>query len=93
MTNVAGLGGSNVSFSLTNGTATAFTVEYSTNLTDWHLLGSGLPRYPNGFIDSGGRERLHGIVTILEAIRSRHIHKNGNGTSSAWRQTPKLTSI
>ena len=32
-------------FALTNSLAGAFTVEYSTNLVDWHLLGPATPRY------------------------------------------------
>jgi hypothetical protein len=49
MTNVAGLGGTNVVFSLTNSTAGAFSVEYTTNLMDWLYLGPATPRYE--FID------------------------------------------
>ena len=45
MTNVAGLGGTNVTFALTNSTAGAFSVEYTTNLTDWYFLGPATPRY------------------------------------------------
>jgi hypothetical protein len=45
MTNMAGLGGTNVTFSLTNSLAGAFSVEYSTNLIDWNLLGPATPRY------------------------------------------------
>jgi hypothetical protein len=45
MTNVAGLGGSNVTFALTNSVAGAFSVEYSTNLADWLYLGPATPRY------------------------------------------------
>ena len=45
MTNAAGLGGTNVSFALTNSIAGAFSVEYSTNLTNWQLLGPATPRY------------------------------------------------
>lgn len=45
MTNVAGLGGTNVTFALTNSLAGAFSVEYSTNLTNWQLLGPATPRY------------------------------------------------
>lgn len=45
MTNVAGLGGTNVTFALSNSTAGAFSVEYSTNLSNWFLLGPALPRY------------------------------------------------
>ncbi|MDB6026660.1 MAG: hypothetical protein JWM68_2883 [Verrucomicrobiales bacterium] len=50
MTNVAGLGGTNVTFSLPNSALGAFSVEYSTNLTDWLQLGSATPRY--GFEDT-----------------------------------------
>jgi hypothetical protein len=50
ITNPAGLGGTNVTFSLTNSFAGAFSVEYSTNLVDWFLLGPATPRYL--FIDS-----------------------------------------
>lgn len=50
LTNAAGLGGTNVTFALTNDLAGAFTVEYSTNLTDWLPLGPATPRY--GFTDT-----------------------------------------
>ena len=45
MTNVAGLGGTNVTFALTNSTAGAFNVQYSTDLVNWYLLGPAMPRY------------------------------------------------
>ena len=45
ITNVAGLGSTNVTFALTNALAGAFSVEYSTNLADWYLLGPATPRY------------------------------------------------
>jgi hypothetical protein len=45
MTNVAGLGGTNVTFALSNSTAGAFSVEYTTNLADWFFLGPATPRY------------------------------------------------
>ncbi len=45
MTNVAGLGGTNVTFALSNSAAGAFSVEYTTNLSNWFLLGPALPRY------------------------------------------------
>jgi len=45
MTNVAGLGGTNVTFALSNSIAGAFSVEYTTNLLDWFLLGPATPRY------------------------------------------------
>jgi hypothetical protein len=50
LTNVAGLGGTNITFALTNSTAGAFSVEFSTNLTDWQFLGPATPRY--GFTDT-----------------------------------------
>ena len=45
LTNPAGLGGTNIVFTLTGATAGAFRVEYSTNLVDWLYLGSATPRY------------------------------------------------
>jgi hypothetical protein len=45
MTNVAGLGGTNVTFALTNDLTGAFSVEATTNLADWLLLGPAVPRY------------------------------------------------
>ena len=45
MTNVAGLGGTNVPFALNNSTAGAYSVQYSTNLVDWFPLGPATPRY------------------------------------------------
>ena len=45
MTNVAGLGGTNVTFSLTNSVGGSFTVEYTTNLVDWQPLGAATPRF------------------------------------------------
>lgn len=45
LTNVAGLGGTNVTFALTNSFAGAFSVEYTTNLADWLPLGPATPRY------------------------------------------------
>lgn len=47
MTNTAGLGGSDVTFALSNSIAGSFTVEYSTNLsqTNWMPLGPAIPRY------------------------------------------------
>ena len=50
MTNVAGLGGTNVTFALEGSPLGAYTVEYSTNLTDWQPLGPATPRY--GFSDT-----------------------------------------
>jgi hypothetical protein len=60
MTNTAGLGGTNVTFALTNATAGAFSVEVSTNLVDWEFLGFATPRY--GFHDTnapGGPQRYY----------------------------------
>jgi hypothetical protein len=45
ITNVAGLGGTNVTFALSNSTAGAFSVEYTTNFADWFFLGLATPRY------------------------------------------------
>ena len=45
MTNVAGLGGTNVTFTLSNSTAGAFSVEVTTNLVNWNFLGPATPRY------------------------------------------------
>jgi len=47
MTNAAGLGGTNVTFALTDDLAGAFSVEYTTNLNspNWQPLGLATPRY------------------------------------------------
>jgi hypothetical protein len=45
MTNTAGLGGKQVTFTLTNSTAGAYSVESSTNLADWSFLGPATPRF------------------------------------------------
>jgi hypothetical protein len=45
MTNVAGLGGTNVTFELTNSPVGNYSVQYSTNLTNWILLGPAVPRF------------------------------------------------
>jgi hypothetical protein len=47
LTNMASLGGTNVTFALTNSTASAYSVLMSTNLADWEPLGlgPGTPRY------------------------------------------------
>jgi hypothetical protein len=45
MTNVAGLGGTDVTFALTNDLSGNLSVEYTTDFTDWHLLGPATPRY------------------------------------------------
>jgi len=45
ITNVAGLGRTNVTFALTNSTAGAYSVWMSTNLIDWEYLGPATPRY------------------------------------------------
>jgi hypothetical protein len=39
------LGGTNVTFALTNSLAGAFSVEYTTNLVDWYFLDPATPRY------------------------------------------------
>jgi hypothetical protein len=45
MTNVAGLGQSNVTFGISNAPAGIYSVQVSSNLIDWQTLGSALPRY------------------------------------------------
>lgn len=45
LTNVAGLGGTHVTFALTNDLTGAFSVEFTTNLVDWYFLGPAMPRY------------------------------------------------
>lgn len=45
MTNVAGLGGTNVTFGLSGSSLGSFTVEYTTDLVDWQPLGLATPRY------------------------------------------------
>lgn len=45
MTNTAGLGGTNVTFALSDATNRAFTVEYSTDLSTWQPLGPATPRF------------------------------------------------
>jgi hypothetical protein len=45
LTNVAGLGGTNVTFALSNSTAGVYSVLMSTNLADWDYLGSATPRF------------------------------------------------
>jgi hypothetical protein len=45
MTNTAGLGGTNVTFALSDAVNRAFSVEYSIDLSTWQLLGPALPRY------------------------------------------------
>lgn len=60
MTNVAGLGASNVSFTLLNSTAGTFSAEVSTNLFNWNYLGPAVPHYE--FIDTnapGGPQRYY----------------------------------
>ena len=49
MTNVAGLGSTNVQFALTNANNWDFSVLVSTNLTDWEYLGPATPLYQ--FVD------------------------------------------
>jgi FG-GAP-like repeat/Kelch motif/Galactose oxidase, central domain len=45
LTNVAGLGGTNVTFALTNSLAGAYSVLYSTDLVNWYFLGPAIPRF------------------------------------------------
>jgi hypothetical protein len=45
MTNIVGLGETNVSFGLSNSPLGAYSVEVSTNLIDWQFLGPATPRY------------------------------------------------
>lgn len=45
MTNLAGLGSTNVTFEAPNATAGAFTVESSDNLSDWAAIGLAIPSY------------------------------------------------
>jgi hypothetical protein len=45
MTNVTGLGDTNVTFALSNSVLGAYTVQFSTNLADWFDLGPASPRY------------------------------------------------
>jgi hypothetical protein len=45
MTNVTGLGDTNVTFALSNSVLGAYTVQFSTNLVDWFDLGPASPRY------------------------------------------------
>jgi hypothetical protein len=45
LTNVAGLGGTDVTFALTNSLAGAFSVESTTNFVDWLFLGPATLRY------------------------------------------------
>jgi hypothetical protein len=45
MTNIAGVGGTNVSFALDNSVLGAYSIQYSTNLVNWYYLGAATPRY------------------------------------------------
>jgi hypothetical protein len=45
MTNVLGVGSSNVTFALTNASEGAYTVLCSSNLVQWSVLGVASPRY------------------------------------------------
>ena len=45
ITNVTGLGGTNVTFALSNSVADAYSVEVSTDLMNWQLLGPATPRF------------------------------------------------
>jgi hypothetical protein len=59
MTNVGGLGTTNVQFTLTNATAWDFSVLVSTNLINWEFLGPAFPLYqffdPTGVTNSTTR--------------------------------------
>lgn len=46
VTNGAGLGGTNVTFSVSNAVFGTFSVLYSPNLMNWYYLGPATPRYP-----------------------------------------------
>ncbi|MDB6027296.1 MAG: hypothetical protein JWM68_3519 [Verrucomicrobiales bacterium] len=63
MTNVAGVGGTNVTFALTNSNAGAYSVQFSTNLQDWDSIGAATPRFfftdPKG---SSGPQRYYRLV-------------------------------
>lgn len=50
ITNSAGLGGTNVTFAVTNALAASISVEATTNLIDWEYVGPATPRY--GFTDT-----------------------------------------
>ena len=45
MTNLSGLGQTNVGFALSNSILSSYSVEISTNLVDWQYLGPATPRY------------------------------------------------
>jgi hypothetical protein len=45
LTNVAGLGGTNITFALSNSMVGSYTVQYSTNLVNWLPLGLATPRF------------------------------------------------
>ena len=45
LTNVAGLGGTNVTFSLSNSVLGAYSIQFSTNLVNWYYLGPATPQY------------------------------------------------
>ncbi len=50
ITNPAGLGGTNVTFSLPNPISGGYNVEYSTDLVNWYALGPATPFY--SFLDT-----------------------------------------
>jgi hypothetical protein len=70
MTNVAGLGGTNVTFALTNDLAGAFSVEYSTNLLDWLFLGPATPRYEFTDTNACGATALLPLALAVVQIES-----------------------
>ena len=96
LTNVAGLGGTNVTFALENTPPLTFTVEYSTNLVDWYPLGPATPRYL--FTDTNApalpqrsyrlryprlRCRYSLVVALCERRRTRDLQKSAAVTDTA----------
>ena len=59
MTNVAGMRGNHVIFSLSNSMAGTFGVEYSSNLSDWLLLGLATPRYEFSDTNAPSQQRYY----------------------------------
>jgi hypothetical protein len=60
MTNVVGLGSTNITFALTNSNAGAYSVQYSTDLNAWQTLGPAIPCYT--FTDTNavpGQQRFY----------------------------------
>jgi hypothetical protein len=59
LTNVVGLGGTNVTFGLSNSTAGAFSVQYSTDLVNWQFLGPATPQYLFTDTNAAGPQRFY----------------------------------